>query len=291
MKFGVVFPQTEFGGDAGAVREYTQAVEAMGFTHVVAYDHVIGANPERPGGWTGVYTYKHSFLEPFVLFSFMAGVSRKLGFLTGITILPQRQTVLAAKQAATLDVLCQGRFRFGIGLGWNAVEYAALNEDFHTRGRRMEEQVEVLRLLWTEPLVTFKGKWHLIPDAGINPLPVQRPIPIWIGGSSPAALQRIARIGDGWLPNFRSIDDARKAMEILRRSLEEDGRKPSDLGIEPRIAYGDGNPETWHQWIQDWQALGAAQFSINTLGAGFKTPQAHLEALQKFVKSVEFTPA
>jgi len=151
--------------------------------------------------------------------------------------------------------------------------------------------VEVLRLLWTEPLVTFKGRWHTIPDAGINPLPVQRPIPIWLGGSSPAALQRAARIGAGWLPNVRSIDDAHKAMQVIRHTLDLTGRKPEDFGIEPRVAYGDGNPETWHQWIQAWQAMGATQFSINTLRAGFSSPEAHLNALQKFVQSIEFTPA
>ncbi len=291
MKFGVVFPQTEFNGDAGAVREFTQAVEAIGYTHVVAYDHVLGVNPERTGGWKGVYTYKDSFLEPFVLFSYMAGISTKLGFMPGIIILPQRQTALAAKQAATLDVLCQGRLRLGVGLGWNAVEYAALNEDFHTRGRRLEEQVEVLRLLWTEPLVTFKGRWTTIPDAGINPLPVQRPIPIWLGGTSPQALQRAARIGDGYLPNFRSIDDARKGMDVIRRALDAAGRKLENFGVEPLIAYGDGNPETWRHSIQAWQAIGATQFSFNTLGAGFRTPDAHLNAIKKFAAAVDFTPA
>jgi probable F420-dependent oxidoreductase len=291
MKFGVVFPQTEFGSnDPVAVRDYTQAVEALGFTHVVAYDHVIGANPERPGGWTGPYTYQSSFFEPFVLFSFMAGIAPKLGFLTGIVILPQRQTVLAAKQAATLDVLCQGKFRLGIGLGWNEVEYAALHEDFHTRGKRMEEQVELLRLLWTQPLVNFQGKWHNIPDAGLKPLPVQRPIPIWMGGTSPAALQRIARIADGWLPNVRSVEGIKKDVDEIRRGMDAVGRAHADLEIEPRIPYGSGDPGIWEQTIRAWQDAGATQYAINTLGGGFTTPDGHIAALRKFTQSVDFTP-
>jgi len=201
MKTGVVYPQTEFGSDPAAIKDYAQTVEGLGFTHVLAYDHVLGANPDRPGGWKGTYTYQNAFMEPFVLFSFMAAVTQQLGFITGILILPQRQTALAAKQAATLDRLCSGRLRIGIGLGWNQVEYTALGEDFHQRGRRVEEQVELLRKLWTEPLVTFDGKYDHIPDAGLNPLPVQQPIPLWFGGQAEVVLRRIARMGDGWLPN------------------------------------------------------------------------------------------
>ena len=180
----------------------------MGFTHVHAYDHILGANPERPGGWTGPYTYLHPFFEPFVLFSYLAGLTRKIEFDTGILILPQRQTALVAKQAATLDVLSNGRLRLGVGNGWNEVEYIALGEAFHNRGKRIEEQVALMRLLWTEPLVKFEGRWHNIPDAGINPLPVQRPIPIWFGGTEDRALRRMARIGDGWMVNVRTIDQA-----------------------------------------------------------------------------------
>lgn len=172
MKIGVVYPQTEFGSDPAAIRDYAQTVEALGYTHVLAYDHVLGANPNRPGGWQGPYTFETPFQEPFVLFAYMAAVTTALEFATGIIILPQRQTALVAKQSATLDVLSGGRLRLGIGLGWNEVEYMALNQDFHTRGRRMDEQIEVLLKLWTEPLVDFHGRYHTIPDAGINPLPV-----------------------------------------------------------------------------------------------------------------------
>ena len=196
MKFGVVYPQVEFGNDFKAVRDYATLAEELGYHHVLAYDHVLGANPERPGGWNGPYTHQTPFQEPLVLFAFMAGVTTRIRFTTGIIILPQRQTALVAKQAATLDVLSGGRLRLGVGIGWNEVEYSALNQDFHNRGRRIEEQVEVLRLLWQQPLVTYSGRWHTIPDAGLNPLPIQQPIPIWFGGHSEPVLKRTARLDD-----------------------------------------------------------------------------------------------
>ena len=248
----------------------------------MAYDHILGANPERPGGWQGPYTYQHSFYEPLVLFSFMAGVTTRLEFVTGIIILPQRQTALFAKQAATLDVLSSGRTRLGIGLGWNEVEYVAQGEDFHNRGRRIEEQVEVLRSLWTHELVSFNGRWHTIPDAGLSPLPVQRPIPLWFGGHAEAALRRSARLGDGWMPMYRNGRDAAPALELLRQVLEENGRSMVDFGIEARVSYGDGNPDVWLNQVQSWQTAGATHLDFNTMGAGFVTPSQHLAALEQF---------
>lgn len=286
MKIGVVFPQTEFGHDLVALREYAQTVEELGFHHIAAYDHVLGANPERPGGWTGVYTYKSAFLEPFVFFSYLAALTQRVKFATNIIILPQRQTALAAKQAATLDVLCAGRLIVGVGLGWNAVEYTALNEDFHNRGRRIEEQVEVLRLLWTESLVTFSGRWHTIPDAGINPLPVQRPIPIWFGGTAEAGLRRAARLADGWMCNFRDPKAAAPAVSSLYRFLGENGRDRAHFGFEARIPYGDGNPNTWDSLARDWQALGATLFSLNTMNCGLASPTAHLGAVRTFARAL-----
>src|SRR5664279_1385930 len=199
MQIGVVFPQTEIGNDPAAIRDYAQTAEGLGFSHVLAYDHVLGANPQRPGGWSGPYTYLTPFHEVFVLFGYLAAVTQKLGLAAGVIILPQRQTALVAKQAASLDVLSGGRLRLGVGLGWNEVEYTSLNENFHNRGQRIEEQVQLMRRLWTEPLVDFKGKWHTIPDAGLNPRPVQRPIPIGFGGTAEVALRRLARLGDGWI--------------------------------------------------------------------------------------------
>ena len=172
MRIGVVYPQTEYSSDPGAIRAFAQTAETLGFSHILIYDHVLGASPDRPGGWSGPYTHLDPFQEPFVLFGYMAAITERIEFATGIIVLPQRQTALVAKQAATLDILCGGRLRLGVGIGWNTVEYQALNEDFHTRGKRSEEQVELLRRLWCEPLVNFNGKWHTIIDAGLNPLPV-----------------------------------------------------------------------------------------------------------------------
>lgn len=286
MNIGVVFPQTEYGHDPVAIRDYAQTAEGLGYTHIVAYDHVLGANPNRPGGWQGPYTYEHPFYEPFVLFSFMAAVTRRIGFVPGIIILPQRQTALVAKQAATLDVLSGGRLRLGVGIGWNAVEYVALNQDFRTRGRRIEEQVVLLRELWTKPLVTFSGRWHTIPDAGLNPLPVQRPIPIWFGGRADAVLRRIARIGDGWMLNYRTLAEARPALERFERFLNEAGRPRDSIGLEARLWYGDGNPDVWAAALQDWQAAGATHISLNTMGHGFDSPAGHLAAIRAFAEGV-----
>lgn len=286
MQIGLVYPQTEYGHDPLAIRDYAQTAEGLGFSHVLAYDHVLGANPDRPGGWRGPYTFQHPFMEPFVLFSFMAAVTQKLGFITGILILPQRQTALVAKQAATLDRLSGGRLRLAVGIGWNPVEYQALNQDFHTRGRRIEEQVTLLRKLWAEPLVTFEGRWHTIPDAGLNPLPLRRSIPIWFGGYVDAVLRRVARMGDGWLPGHRRAEDARPDLEKLARYIEEAGRAPDEVGLEPRLAYGEGDPQVWAQQVEAWRALGATHLSFNTMGCGFETPQAHLQAIQRFAKGL-----
>lgn len=286
MNIGVVFPQTEFSSDPAAIRDYAQTVEGIGFSHIVAYDHILGANPDRPGGWNGPYTFQHAFQEPFVLFAFMAGVTQKIGFTTSIIILPQRQTALVAKQTATLDRLSGGRLRLGVGLGWNEVEYLSLGQDFHTRGKRIEEQTLLLRRLWTEPLVNYAGRWDAIPDAGINPLPVQQPIPIWFGGNSEPALRRAARLGDGWMPNYRTPDEARPSLEKLAHFLLEAGRKRSSFGIEARIPFGNGDPATWHELIQAWQAVGATHISFNTMNASLQSPAAHLSALQKIATSI-----
>jgi probable F420-dependent oxidoreductase len=286
MKIGVVYPQIEYSSDPSAIRDYAQTAEGLGYTHILSYDHVLGANPDRPGGWTGPYTYKDPFQEPFVLFSFMTALTRKIGFVTGILILTQRQTALVAKQAATLDSLSQGRFRMGVGIGWNEVEYEALNENMHNRGRRIEEQVTLLRQLWTQPLVSFHGRWHSVPDAGLNPMPVQRPIPIWFGGQAEEVLKRTARMGDGWMPNSRDPAVSAPLLQLLDRFLEENGRKRSDLGIEARIPYGDGNLDTLRSLIEKWQALGATHIDLNTMGSGLTKPEDHLNAIRRFAEQI-----
>lgn len=287
MEYGVVFPQYEFGLDPVAIRDFAQAAESLGYRHILAYDHVLGANPDRPGGFTGPYTYHNTFFDPFVLFSHMAAVTERIGFISGILILPQRQTALVALQAASLDVLSGGRFRLGIGIGWNSVEYTALNEDFHTRGRRSEEQVEVLRQLWTQELVTYEGQWHTIPDAGLNPRPVQQPIPIWFGGHAQTVLDRVARLGDGWLPNHRHPADAVETFDLLDQQLAKHNRTRADIGIEPRIPCGeDANPADWAERLAGWQEAGATHVSFNTLNSGLYGLQQHLEAIQRFAEEI-----
>ncbi|VAW30839.1 hypothetical protein MNBD_CHLOROFLEXI01-4116 [hydrothermal vent metagenome] len=285
MKIGLVFPQTEFGVDPAALRDYAQTAESLGFSHVLAYDHVLGINPPHPNNWPGPYTHKHSFHEPFVLFSYMAALTQKLTFITGILILPQRETAVVAKQAATLDVVSNGRFRLGIGVGWNKMEMEALNQNFHTRGRRVDEQIDVLKLLFSQELVTFKGEWHDIPDAGLNPLPVQRPIPIWLGGHSDAVLRRLARVGDGWLPNYRTAEAAKPSLDKLEGFLVENGRSREEIGLEPRLHVVDG-PAAWQSNLIDWQAVGATHISFNTMGNGFDSPQKHLQAIEEFAKVI-----
>jgi len=287
VNVGVVYPQTEYGSNPELIREYAQLAESVGYTHILAYDHVLGANPNRPGGWQGPYTSDTPFIEPFVLFSYMAAVTQSIGLTTGVIILPQRQTALVAKQAATLDVLSQGRLRLGVGIGWNQVEYESLNENFHNRGRRMEEQVQVLRLLWTKPLVAFEGRWHHIPDAGINPMPVQQPIPLWFGGHAAEAVQRAARLGDGWMPNFRTTQEAASALETIRRTFEENQRDPHTFGLEARLSFGKGNPVEWEAWIRDWQSAHVTHVTLNTMGCGFQNPKEHLNAIEKFASWVK----
>jgi probable F420-dependent oxidoreductase len=285
MRFGVVFPQTEIGTDPAVIRDFAQTAEALGYHHILAYDHVIGANPASRQGWRPPYTHKDSFHEPFVLFGYLAGVTKSLEFTTGVIILPQRQTVLVAKQAAALDVLSGGRLRLGIGIGWNPVEYEALGEEFKNRGRRSEEQVEVLRKLWTQELVTYEGQWHRITDAGLNPLPIQRPIPIWFGGSDDRALRRLARLGDGWFPMLGPDDTCRAAIDKIGSYAREAGRDPKSIGIESRVTIGQKSPEEWKKEIEAWKNLGATHLAVNTMKAGLPTPTAHIEAIRR-VKAV-----
>jgi len=287
MKFGVVFPMTEYPINPEAIKDFAQTAEDLGFNHLLTYDHVLGANPDRDGGWSGPYTYKDPFEEPLTLFSFLSGVTRTLEFVTGIIILPQRQTVLFAKQAATLDVLSQGRLRLGVALGWNEVEYISLDKDFHDRGERFEEQIQVLRELWTKDLVTYDGKWHRIPDAGLNPLPLQQPIPLWFGGHADPVLKRVAKMADGWLPNYRTVEDASTALSKLEGYLSEEGRSMSDLGLEPRLRYGTGEPEEWRRIADEWEAASATHMTVITMGQGFETANEHIRAIESYAKALD----
>ena len=283
MKIGVVFPQVEIGTDPAAIRDYAQTVEAMGYTHILAFDHVLGANPDRPGGWKGPYTYRHVFHEPLVLFGFLAAVTRRVELVTGILILPQRQTALVAKQAAAVDVLSGGRLRLGVAVGWNRVEFEALGEEFGNRGRRIEEQIDVLRALWAKELVTVHGQWHRIPDAGINPLPVQRPIPIWMGGESEPVLRRAARLADGWLPHFRPGPESQAIVDRLHRYIKDAGRTPDAFGIEGRFTLAQVPPDEWAKELAAWRAMrGITHLCVHTVGLGLKTPEDHVQTLKHF---------
>ncbi len=285
MRLGVVFPQTEIGADPGAVRAYIEAAEDLGYEYVLVYDHVLGADPANRPGWSGPYTHKQMFHEPFVLFGYIAAISRRLELVTGVLIFPQRQTALVAKQAAEIDVLSGGRLRLGIGVGWNEVEFEALGENFHNRGKRVEEQVAVLRALWTNEVVSFQGRWHHIPEAGINPLPIQRPIPLWMGGRADVVLRRIARIGDGWFPQFRPDEAGREIIEKLRTYTREAGRDPSAVGIDARLSISNTPEESWVETVEAWRSLGATHLAVHTMGAGLESPEGHIGAIRR-VKEV-----
>jgi probable F420-dependent oxidoreductase len=283
MKIGVVFPQVEIGNDPAAIRDYAQAVEAMGYTHILTFDHVLGANPASYPGLKGPYTYRHPFHEPFVLFGFLAAATARVELVTGIIILPQRQTALVAKQAATVDVLSGGRLRLGVAVGWNFVEYEALGEDFQTRGQRIEEQIEMLRTLWTRELVTVKARWHRVSDAGINPLPVQRPIPIWMGGESERVRRRAARLADGWMPHFRPGPEAQALIDHLYGWVREAGRDPGKFGIEGRFTLAQVPRDQWAKELAAWRALrGVTHVCVHTVGLGLKTSADHVETLRRF---------
>ncbi|HET6261120.1 MAG TPA: LLM class F420-dependent oxidoreductase [Chloroflexia bacterium] len=286
MLTGVVFPQTEIGDDPGKVRDYAQAAEQLGYSHILAYDHVLGASTKNRPDWRGPYTSDTMFHEPLVLFAYLAGITQKVEFVTGVIILPQRQTALVAKQAAELDVLSGGRLRLGVGIGWNDVEYEGLNENFRNRARRFEEQIEVLRLLWTQPILDFHGQYHNITEAGINPLPVQRPIPLWIGANVAAGVERAGRIADGWFPQVPPDERGREMVGIFRAAAEQAGRDPNSLGIEARISLAQGGPDDWRQRYESWRDLGATHISVNTMGMGLTSPDEHISAIERFKREV-----
>lgn len=279
MRIGVTFPQTELGGDVGAVRAYGQRVEELGFTHILAYDHVLGADPEVHQGWAGPYDVSTTFHEPLVMFGYLAAVTTAVELVTGVIILPQRQMALVAKQAAEVDLLSGGRLRLGIGLGWNAVEYEALGKDFSNRGRRSEEQVDVMRRLWTEPSVTYEGRYHTLTGAGLAPLPIQRPIPVWFGAASERAYERAGRLGDGWFPMVPPGHGLEEAREAVERAAVSAGRDPAALGMEGRVDWSSGRDRVAED-LGAWAAAGATHVSINTMGAGLGGVDGHLAALE-----------
>jgi len=286
MEIGVVFPQTEIGDNPEAVREFAQAAEDLGFSHIMAFDHVVGASRDSRPSWRGPYDLDSMFHEPFVLFGYLAGVTSKIGFATGVIILAQRQTVLVAKQAAAVDVISAGRLRLGVGIGWNAVEYEALSENFHDRGIRSADQVMLMRQLWTNRAVTYKSKWHSVTDAGIYPLPVQRPIPVWFGGGSEKVLRRTGNIGDGWMPNAGPTRETQDAMGRIRDYACEAGRNPDNIGLDGRVSLKGEDSSAWVEGVERWRDLGATHLSVGTMGDGLYGPTDHIKRIEQFQQIV-----
>jgi probable F420-dependent oxidoreductase len=290
VKIGVVFPQTEIGADAGAVRAYAQRVQELGFSHVLAYDHVVGADPAVHEGWDGPYDVSTTFHEPMVLFGYLAGLT-SLELVTGVIILPQRQTALVAKQAAEVDLLTGGRFRLGVGLGWNAVEYEALGKNFADRGRRVEEQVGLLRRLWSERTVTFTGEHERVTGAGLAPMPVQRPIPVWFGGHSRPAYIRAGRLADGWFPQLAPGPRLDEARAMVTESAVEAGRDPAALGMEGQVSWGEDGADGVARAVTRWRDAGATHVSVNTMGAGLASVDGHLAALTETAGALSLSRA
>ena len=281
LPIGAVLPQNELPTDPDAIRDYLIHLDREGYASVMAYDHVLGADTATRPGWSGSYDADDPFLEVLTAFAWAAAFTETLELVTGVLVLPQRQTALVAKQAATIDLLSGGRMRLGVGIGWNKVEYEALDEPFGNRGRRFEEQIAVLRALWTDRIVDIDGQWHRIDRAGILPLPVQRPIPIWIGASAEVAIRRAARIADGFFPQGGPGPQMETMLGWLADELEREGRDRSRFGIEPRISISSGNADDWRRQAAWWRDHGATGISLVTSGGGFATLDEHVEALDR----------
>ena len=286
MRLGAIFPQTEIGSDPVAVRDFAQAAEGLGYEHLLVFDHVLGADTSVRQGWDRPYSSADMFHEPFVLFGYLAGLTETIEMVTGVLILGQRQTSLVAKQAAEVDVLTGGRLRLGIGVGWNAVEYEGLSESFTNRGRRSEEQIELMRQLWTNEVVDFHGRYHNVTHAGINPLPVQQPIPVWFGGGAPQVVKRIGRMGDGWFPQFEPNSEGAERIAEMRGYATDAGRDPSAIGIEGRIGIATDDQANWQKLAESWAEVGATHLSVNTMRAGLQGPDQHIEAIRRFKETV-----
>lgn len=284
IKIGAVFPQTEIGHEPDEVATFGRAAEELGFDYITTYEHVLGANPASRPGWQGAYDVDSRFLEPFVLLSHLAAVTTHIGLSTGVLVLPQRQAALVAKQAASLDVLSGGRLRLGVGVGWNSIEYEALGEEFSNRGRRVEEQIDLMRRLWTNRSVTFRGEWHSVVDAGISPLPVQRPIPVWMGGSADAVVRRVALQADGWMVNFEPDVRGRELCQRMRDIAADADRDPSMIGVEGSIRTRIGDEADWREMFDRWQSLDVSHIGVNTMGDDLFGAEAHVERLAEVIR-------
>ena len=284
MKTGAVFPQTESGTDVAALRNYVQTVESLGCDYLLCFDHVLGHRPADLAAWPGPYTDGHSFHEILTFFAWAAAITERIEFFTGIVILPQRQAQLVAKQAAEIDILSGGRLQLGIGIGWNQVELEGMGMNFGDRGRRAEEQIKLMRALWTQELVDFDGQYHQLRQTGINPLPVQRPIPVWIGGYADVVLRRAARLADGMLPGS-DLAEGRSRVPRLRQYLADEGRDPDDFGINVWLNAGEIERAQWGDFVGEWTELGATHIALDTMNAGCESLSQHLALVEEFVSA------
>jgi probable F420-dependent oxidoreductase len=293
MKLGVTLPLIDIGGEPAVVREFAETAEALGYDFLGTPDHVLGVNKASRPNWGDRNTSADLFHDPFVLFGYLSAVTRKIGFSTEVLILAQRQAALVAKQAASLDVLSGGRFRLGVGIGWNEAEFTALNENFKNRGRRAEEQVEVMRALWAEPHVTFKGEWHTIEDAGINPLPLARRVPVWFGGHDERALRRIAKVGDGWIMlAYAAGPEAEAAFAKLRAMTVAAGRNPAAVGIGVWVTAA-GDEKSWRAELAAWKQTGVTHVTLNNGYGRYnhkriegRTLKDHIAAMKRYRPAV-----
>lgn len=283
MEISALYPTRDIGTDPAKIRDWAQAAEDLGFSHIEVPDHVFGATGRD--GWTPRYNEQDPFHETFVTLGFLAAVTTRIHLTSGVLILPQRQTGLVAKQAAEVDVLCGGRLRLGVGVGWNFVEYQALGSDWKTRGARQAEQIEVMNRLWTEELVTFKGRFHDFHEVNITPLPVQRPIPIWFGGDSDPVIRRAARYGQGWMPILTPDEQAESKLAMLRQHLTAFGRDPDNFGIEGWLRMNEADPDQWSTGVEGWRRLGA---DIVMLYPMYRTPNLddQIQTLRTFKEIV-----
>jgi len=283
MQISAWFPTRDIGTDPVRIRDWAQAAEELGYDHIEVPDHVFGATARD--GWSPRYNEQDAFHETFVTLGFLAGVTTTIGLASGVLILPQRQTGVVAKQATQVDILSGGRLRLGVGVGWNHVEYEALNEDWKSRGTRQREQVEVLKKLWCDDLVTYQGRFHQFTEVNITPRPVQRPIPVWFGGSSDAVVKRAAQIGDGWMPIMAPDHEAEAKLEQLRNHLSDCGRDTSAFGIEGWLRMDKADPDEWSVAAEGWRKLGA---DIVMLYPMYRIPNFddQIETLRRFKEVV-----
>ena len=287
MKLGLSFPQTEIGTDPSKIKDFMQSAEDLGYDFVTFVDHVLGEEAPRGASFAGNYTRDFMFHEVMVLMGYAAAVTNRIGLGTAVMILPQRQAVLVAKQAAEVDLLSGGRLRLGVGLGWNKVEYDGLGMPFGNRAKRFSEQIDVMRELWSKRVVEYRGDFHNFDSAGINPEPIQRPIPVWIGAMKEVAVRRAARVGDGWFmyPRQDPGDEAHAMISTYRQAAAEAGREPDSLGVNATVFANQGSgPDEWRSIMEKWERMGVNELTFRTAESDLENLEAHMNAIKKMAE-------